>query len=198
MREDVEAIPWEQSYISWKMYCEHFASPVLEGARFLQVRQQPSVYTRLLAPFDWWPKTDLAQRRIAVEQPLSFMYWETRRGTIHTVELLWNARNTIEEQHAILMLASLWDKRARLPRTWRGNVNRMVQAIEQGIRTQFPDLERWHHASREALPVSLTEHVYTDRMLVPEDQDEVMFVAALEAALAVANWQLVEYLESTT
>lgn len=104
------------------------------------------------------------------------------------------AKGDLQKQHAILILASLWDKERDLPEQSRGNGFRLIEKSERIIRARFPEISRWHHASIEALPINITKYVYSGKMLVPEDYRDLMYIAAVEFALTVANWQLIEYL----
>jgi hypothetical protein len=114
-------------------------------------------------------------------------------GTQHTVFQLWEAQGNLEQQHAVYILASLWDKDHKLPERWRGKPAKLVFSALVAIHQQFPQIERWHPSSREALPVDLVADAYSTRMLVPRDGYDLMYTTALEAIMATATWQLIHY-----
>lgn len=88
-----------------------------------------------------------------------------------------------ERQHAIYILASLWDKDRDLPVEWRGDVYRLIAKVDNCIRERFPDLSRWHHASKDALPLSLVRRCPGDEMLVPSGLEDLIYITAVEAVL---------------
>jgi hypothetical protein len=56
----------------------------------------------------------------------------------------------------------------------------------------------WHHASQNALPIHVPSSYTTEQPFVPQSAADLMLIAAIEAALSAANWQLIEYVEKTT
>jgi hypothetical protein len=116
-----------------------------------------------------------------------------KKGTLHTALLLEENLESIERQHAIIILASLWNKETKLPEHWRGDGFQLVREAREIIQIKFPDLGGWHYASRDALPVNVGNSWYSRNMLVPKSIEDLMFISAIEAAITHANWQLIKY-----
>lgn len=138
----------------WRAVCEGFNSDLIGGVEFLRLGLDARQAYRPNYSVDWWPKNQIGERRNPRSRPGYITTWETRAGTLHTASLLREAEGDTERQHAILIMASLWDKDKDLPHEWRGRCYRMLQDVEEAVRGRHP-VERWHHASRSALPLSV-------------------------------------------
>lgn len=184
-------LTWEHIHWVWKYFCEVFDSSVVNEPNFLKITRPPHPYLTV-GGVDWWPKNQINERR-EPSPPGYISTGNTKRGTLHTATLLWNAKGDLEKQHAIYILASLWDKEKNLPGGWRGDVYHLVAKVSECIRKRFPDLSRWHHSSKDALPLSLVRYGPGDKMLVPGGLEDLIYIAGVEAVLVDANWQLIEY-----
>lgn len=173
---------WSNIYSHWKRVSETINSAARTAPQFLQVEapHRVSDYDRLPS-LDWWQKSE--ERRGGCKQ-----------GTLHTAILLWLEKDCLERQHAVFIMASLWDKLKAAPDNWRGAAYQVLEDVWDAMHIQFPDIDSWHSASREALPFSMMH--YTGDMLVPKTPRELIYITAVEAALVAANWQLVEYVNN--
>ena len=192
MKRTGKKLEWSHLYWSWKYACEALDSDLMNGVEFMQI-ERPGLPENLVE-LDWWPKNQIGERRDPRSTPGYIITWETKAGTLRTARLLWDAKDDLEKQHAVFILASLWDKEKDLPERWRGDIYRLVKDVQDVILEKHP-VPRWHHASRDALPLGVVRDYHAGRTIVPEDESGLMYVAALEAVLSYANWQLIEYVK---
>lgn len=82
-------------------------------------------------------------------------YRDTKKGTFYTAEMLFANRGNAERQVAVLILASLDVKMKEMSEKWRSNTYRLMEDMRRTIMQEFPDIILWHHASRDALPVTV-------------------------------------------
>jgi hypothetical protein len=143
---------------------------------------------------DWWPPDDISHRRTALEEQGTMgVYWETKKGTAHTAELLYKCKDDLETQAAIFMAASLWDNMNPLPAAWRGEIYHLAHDIFQLIAydPQSPfkkhDLEIWHHAMRNALPANIATEDFAE-FSKPQHYRDFVYIAFLEATLSTSLW----------
>ncbi len=180
---------WQHIYYSWLDYMRHLDSKVDDLAPFDLVQLNTGV---LPLEFDWWPKSERSRYLDDLKRG-SGIYWETKKGTLHTAGLLFANRGSVEKQAAILMLASLDVKMKDLPEEWRGNNYRLMEIIRHTIMQAFPDIILWHHASRDALPVTIGRYYPACDFIRPKNEKELLYHFAVEASLSLGNWQLVRY-----
>lgn len=173
---------WPSIHRAWKQSCEDARTDHRAGIKALRVQRRVPHYQR--APVDWWPKTELEARLKSSPQTV----WpKTMAGTIHTAELLWEARDDVQRQQASFIAASLWDKKNCVPEHWRGEPYHLV---EQTLRTLTDELEitRWYHSCREALPWSMD----VSRLSPPDSIYELLAIVVVEYVVVQANWQLIK------
>jgi len=119
--------------------------------------------------------------------------WNTPKGTLHTAELLHDCDGKPEAQAAVLMAASLWDKRHGLPEAWYGDTYRLLQQIQLVIvyaadgPFQQHDLSVWHHAMRNALPMNIMGSDFAE-CVRPRGYRDLVSIALLDATLATSAW----------
>lgn len=183
---------WQHIYSIWLNDLRELDSRTDDLAPFeivqLNVRELP-------AKVDWWPKPERAERLDNLRKGHG-LYWETKKGTLHTAELLFANRGSIERQAAVLILASLDVKRKDLPEGWRGNNNRLMQEMFRAIREAFPEIQLWYHATRDALPVTIGSYFPACDFICTRKERELIYLFALEASLSLANWQLIRYVSA--
>lgn len=194
MRGLKKELTWEDIHLTWTVVCERFDSDITDGANFLEVGHEAHPADGLIYSVDWWPQREV-EDRLRPRRPADYSGgWDTNAGKRHTAWLLREAGGHPERQAAVFILASLLNKRKDLPVSWRGDAYKLIREVEAVVYRQFP-VDRWHHATRKALPVSLTGFTNSERMFYPSDVTDLIFITALEAVITHANWQLIEYVE---
>lgn len=95
---------------------------------------------------------------------------------------------------AVWIGAALWDILKDLPDEWRGDAYRHIEAVNSTIFEKIKDLGcySWYHASRDALPLTITTF-YLTKALIPTSFESLMSVVAIENVLARTAWTLVDY-----
>jgi hypothetical protein len=141
--------------------------------------------------FDWWPKFPRADFVDGIKSGRAYGFGNMK-GTLHTVELLFQNRENPERLAAVWILAAIDAKEKDLPEDWRGSNSRLMGEMMLTIHRTFPDIELWYHASREALPISITRYSPND-FIHPKNEEEMLYVFAVEASLCLSNWQLIKY-----
>lgn len=195
MRKSKQNLTWPDLYQRWKNISSLLDSPALEEAQFLQINSPYIPSHARNVPFDWWPKSEIQQRLAFYSGPSYMNPYATKAGTVHTAELLWNARGNLEQQHLIYILASFRDKHKEYPHSWHGAPFQLFSDVSGIAREQLPEeIYYWHHASKNALPIQLLDtYSRAADLLIPQEVDDLMYIAALEASLSAANWQLIEF-----
>jgi hypothetical protein len=195
---EVPQYTWDDLYKQWTDKSRQLDSLALQEAQFLQVQVLYPPDNAHSYPVDWWPKPEIQTRIAFYSRPRYTDEYHTKAGTFHTAYLLHQAKNDIEQQQAIYILASLRDKEKELPHQWHGEPYRVLREVWKSVWDHFPDFNHWHHASKQALPIELFNTYWrAAEMFVPHDAADLMYIAALEASLSVANWQLIEFVEET-
>ncbi len=143
---------------------------------------------------DWWPTDRIAQRCDALEKHGRFgATWGTNKGTLHTVQLLYEQRSDEEVQAAILIAASMWDKLKSIPEAWHGDTFRLINGLlrlvvsDEGSPFYTLELPRWHHAMREALPVNIVTEEFAE-FCKPQRYEDLVYIARLESTLGISTW----------
>lgn len=182
--------PWEDIVDCWQEACDDLA--FVPDLTFLHVEtpDRPDI----LAPEpdgDWWPASAVAQRLAAVHQDEPLV-WSVKRGTQHTVSLLWHAQDNPPQQSLILIGAALHDITRHLSDSWHGAPFRLVHSEAAHVQRAFgiQGLAWWHHRMTEALPSS---DAILYRTRPPDDVYDLIGIVALQTALAVALHRLVRY-----
>ena len=144
---------------------------------------------------DWWETDDFANRCSALEERgVMGVYWETKKGTLHTAKLLYECKNDLETQVAILIAASVWDKMKPIPAVWQGDIYRLACNIFQLIAydSQSPfkkhGLDVWHHNIRDALPVDIATDDFAE-FCKPKTYSDFIYIAFLETILSTSLWK---------
>jgi len=90
-------------------------------------------------------------------------------------------------------MASIWDKEKHLPDLWRGNTFQLLENLFILIRQTFPEISVWHHAARDALPISMGTYYPACEFIKPQTYRHLIYLSAVEASVILANWQLVRF-----
>jgi hypothetical protein len=183
---------WQNVYIGWLDYMNHLDSRVDDLAPFELVHLNARV---LPLEVDWWPKSERS-RYLSDLKNGSGIYWDTKKGTLYTAELLFANRGSAERQAAILIMASIDEKSKNLPDEWSGTCAHLMSEMFRVIREAFPDIILWHHASRDAMPVTVGRYFPACNFIQPKNEKELLYHFALEASLSLGNWQLIRYVPS--
>jgi hypothetical protein len=182
-------VDWQHIYATWLDYMRELGSQAEDLAPFDLVQLNLS---ELVAEVDWWPRAERLERLDDLKRGCG-LYWETKRGTVYTAELLFTNRGSAERQAAILILASLDVKVKDVPDEWKGSNYRLMRGMTHTITEAFPDIPLWHHASRDALPITIGRYSPACNFIHPENENEMLYHFAVEASLSLGNWQLVRY-----
>lgn len=143
---------------------------------------------------DWWPTEKIAERRAQLEKHGSFgVHWVTKKGTLHTAQLLYECHDNEESQAAILLAASMRDKLKCLPEAWRGEIRRLITSFNHVIfrDPQSPicklKILNWHHAMRDTLPTNLATEDFA-MFSKPHRYEDLIHIALLETVLSMSAW----------
>jgi hypothetical protein len=197
-RQGPPPVAWQELFRSWEVASLTGGIPMASAVTFTDIRVPSS--RGALWPgepvVDWWPTTQVANRRAAMAGEVMGGLWTTRKGTLHTAELLHTCEGNPEAQAAVLIGASLWDKQHELPETWRGDTHALLQQMQRAI-FYAPDgpftqhnLSVWHQAMRSALPVNTMGDDLAG-CVRPRDYGDLVSIALLDAALSTSTWTLV-------
>ena len=182
---------WQDIYHDWLYRLEDFYMPVDDIAPFEIVQVQSR------EPFfgvDWWPKSEY-QGRLENLKRGHTPYWEIKRGTLHTANLLFESKNNPERQSAVLIMASIDGKMKDMPLRWGDNTYTLMEQIFVTIRQAFPGIQLWHHASRSALPITVERYPVCE-FIYPQTYAHLIYVFALETSLSLGNWRLIKYIST--
>lgn len=187
-------IEWLDIYSEWKMLS--MITAWKQNVSFTPVLvSSPSGGLRVGTEIcDWWPKDEIAGRRTSLEK-LGIMgkYWQTKKGTLRTAELLYDCQEDPEAQAAILVAASAWDKLHPLPVAWRGDVFGLIRSIFRSVISDSHSpfhkrsLSAWHHAMRNALPENIVTEEFAE-FSKPRQFNDFVYIAFLEAILSTSLW----------
>jgi hypothetical protein len=92
----VDSLNWSQIRSSWEFECDQMACPLLNtGDLFLDVPISCDERLRIADEvIDWWPADEIQSRKTSLHNlGAQGIYWETKKGTLHTAQLLWESRN---------------------------------------------------------------------------------------------------------
>ncbi len=190
----MKELNWEDIYGYWHHSLKDLEVPTDEMAPFQDIYVDHLPYYLSSIGFDWRPKKEVQE--LAASLPKDYPYlllWETKKGTLHTVQELYQNRGNVEKQSAIWIMASIWDKEKDLPDSWRGNTYQLLENLFIMIRQTFPEISVWHHAARSALPISIGRYYPACDFIHPQTYQHLIYLCALETSVILANWQLVRF-----
>ena len=130
----------------------------------------------------------------------SICRWEkSRAGTRTTAELLWELRNDPKGMAMAWIGAALFDKRNRVPDSWRGETYRLVDTMYRTVLSGLTNrgFREWHHASRDALPVSITDIWGLEEAIRASNVEQVLAVIAVDTVIARTTWTVVRLFAGT-
>ena len=188
-----KSITWNDLFSHWRWFFEDHQFPLKMG--FTEIPVSPPMGDQIGKNIvDWWPTAKLAERRDFLTREFAFWGWDRqRKGTLHTAELLYACRDDPEQQAAVLIGASAWDKIQALPASWRGETLKLLKEILVAVchSPEGPFKQRgrevWHHAMRGTLPVNIVDRDLGECVRIKSYEDFVQ-LAAIEATLATLAW----------
>ena len=177
-------------------------TPTTELAPFQDIYVEYLPYLRSISigfdcmvALDWWPKKVVQERAASLlESNYVYVYWETKKGTLHTVQELYKNRDSLERQSAIWIMASIWDKEKRFPDDWKGGTFQLLEDLFILIRQTFPEISAWYHACRDALPISIGTYYPACDFIHPKTYRHLVYLSAIETSIILSNWQLVRFI----
>jgi len=95
--------------------------------------------------------------------------------------------------------AALFDKRNRVPDSWRGETYRLVDTMYRTVLSGLTNrgFREWHHASRDALPVSITDIWGLEEAIRASNVEQVLAVIAVDTVIARTTWTVVRLFAGT-
>lgn len=184
---------WDDIYDSWRFLLQQLGFDTYDLFNFKTIEAYKLTLPLQQYECDWWPKDSIKDRAQSVSKDGQSLYlWETKKGTLHTAEMLLNADGDIKKQTGIWIMASLWDKDNILPNSWRGEICTMMHQKQQIIQSAYPDLHTWHHLSKDALPFSIVSK-YREHLFTAKTFEDLLYLTAVETAVIHGNWQMVKY-----
>lgn len=190
---------WDNLHNAWTVACLSMDIPLDKGVSFTEILvPSPGDGRRIgVEIVDWWPVAEVNYRRSALAQHgVLASDWNTRKGTIHTAELLFQSQSNPEAQAAILLAASAWDKQHSPPEAWHGGVVKLLDQVLYAVirmpESPFTQLEMavWHNRMRGALPLNIVDWSFAQSMK-PRTYRDFAHMAVIEAALSTSLWTLV-------
>jgi hypothetical protein len=188
---------WRDLYTAWNYTLEGLDAKADSLVRFqlahIEVKNTETFDWNAMV--DWWPKDARPERLNRLKEGYGF-YWGTKKGTLHTADLLSQSKGNTERQAAILIMAAVHEKMSDLPEAWRGDRYRVLQNMWVTMIHTFTDVEVWHHASRGALPVTIARYGIAAEFMNPDNAEQMICLFAIEACLSLSNWLLIQYAPS--
>lgn len=181
-------INWEDAYAIWKkgllFLPKTVSSPVPVETVFVQYEQNGESFFG----YDWLENTAAESRkRLIADQPSEFLFFTqpTCKGTIHTAEMLAEARNE-EELAAVWIAATAKELSTYHLGTGTGQ---LYCAACDFLRERY---YLWHHAMRNlvpaiAIPPSVLESV------VCNDAEPIMGLIQMNVLLLKNSWSILRY-----
>jgi hypothetical protein len=147
--------------------------------------------------YDWWPRQSVTKRRSALQQNgILGVYWNTPKAMLHTADVLAEHRDNPEAVAAIMVGGSLWTIEKHLPPAWHGRAFELLHTVQREVMyspgSPFKRFEIpvWHHAMREALPISIIDHA-TSEFMLPRSAADIVHIAYLDSLLSTSVWTIV-------
>ncbi len=182
-----DSLDWTQIHGSWEFECEQMACPLLNTSDlFLEIGISCDERLRIADEvIDWWPIDDIQSRQASLDRLGSRgVYWETKKGTLHTAQLLWEFRND-KTITSIIWLAAFLFNRLRV-NPWKAPA--ALRQLDEVVTAEFRrlGLSAWHKMSRDAIPISTNL-----RLDVASEYHEYIRLAMVEAWLSCVSWKLI-------
>ena len=138
---------WQDVLQCWEFDCGQHVPPFQNAVAFEHIHVSGPVAEEIV---DWCPASELEKQKSEVLQSQYGWYRDTGKGTLHTVELLWEYRDNAEVTALILLGAFLFES----TRANRGNGAAMLHLLTDVVRGEFRrvEIDWWHHLSTNALP----------------------------------------------
>lgn len=153
----IEEIKWEDIWNRWIAYIEIYEPKLRDPIEIkkIYVNYKEKGYFQ---GFDWINKKDFQKRVSYVsEKPMEFLYFGSslNKGTLHTLEMLDEAKDNQEDRAAIWIAAFTKDILESMPHEWRGKGFNILNKVYLEALCKINLNENyyiWHHAMRRLLP----------------------------------------------
>jgi hypothetical protein len=155
--KEIEEIKWENIWDNWINYTEIY-EPKLRNP--IEIKRIYVNYKKegYFQGYDWINKNDFQERvKYVKERPIEFLYFgeSLNKGTLHTLELLDQAKDNQEERAAIWIAAFTKDILDSMPDEWNGKGYSILHKVYWEAQCKIDgndDYYLWHHAMRKLLP----------------------------------------------
>lgn len=91
---------WQEIYTYWRMQLEMLNTSIEKQANF-QIIPVDEKLLRHSGDYDWWPKQEV-QRRIELVKSRQVLGWGIYKGTVHTVQQLFQYRENAPEVWSLI------------------------------------------------------------------------------------------------
>lgn len=187
----LEKMKWESVYELWKMGCYCFpkvlTEPVSAETVFVEYKQDGYIYG-----YDWLEATEAQERKQLIEKhPAEFLYFTkpTNKGTIHTAEMLAEAR--CEEELAAVWIAAtskeLYDYRIGSDVGRYANILYMAACEFLGARFYL-----WHYAMKKLVPEIMIPSSVLENV-VCKDAEPVVGLVQMNTIMLKSTWSMLRY-----
>ena len=142
------SLTWQNVLQCWEFDCAQHVPPFPNAIAFEHIHVPGPIAGEFV---DWCPVNEFEKRKLAVLESQHGWYRDTGKGTLHTIELLWEYRDNAAATALILLGAFLFE-RSRASR--RDEQFGMLPVLVDLVSGQFQKvgIDWWHHLSTRALP----------------------------------------------
>ncbi|MDQ0046750.1 hypothetical protein J2T18_001022 [Paenibacillus polymyxa] len=186
---------WKEVYSYWKHFIEEYSYRSIDELSFKKIKIQPQLNPNLnigTEIIDWWPTNEVEYRTKKLnDRGILGADWDTVVGFNRTAEMLWNNKESNEQQALIWIAAGLNEILSHLPEEWRGDPYRFIYETKLNIMKEFKnrDMCSWHGSTRNFLPVTVNK--FMELYSKPMEIYNLMNIIAIDNVFSRNAWTLV-------
>ena len=197
MNEHYE-ISWSAVWDQWKTLGHYYTS--LNDAtecREILIPKENCPANTIVSGIDWILNSQYSSRTdYVVNDTINFLFFGTtkNKGTLTTAENLLAAKDDTELTAGIWIYATTRDILEKLPKNWRGEPFRMIDAINIVAYTYVRDKVEvdWHHAMRSLVPDVFFSHSF-ESDFKPSTMNSILEIIAINTLLIRNEYTMVYY-----
>jgi hypothetical protein len=193
--KELEEITWKSIWNNWikciKTYEPHLMEPIDINKTYVNYKGEGYFYG-----YDWINKNEYQKRvEYISEKPMEFLHFGTslNKGTLHTLEILDEAKESQEDRAAIWIAAFTQDVLESLPYEWRGKAYNILYKVHEEAWSKINEnYYMWHHAMRKLLPEICFSYDFL-RSINVNSYRQIIELSVISSAQILNNYIAVEY-----